>query len=52
MTSLSLYEWTFYPKNGSTNFKNLAVWTPQDFNSMLGHFSTLCIGLTNISDKY
>ena len=28
-------------KNGQTYFKNLAVWTPQDFESMFGHFSTL-----------
>ena len=28
-------------KNGQTYFKNLAVWTPQDFQSMFGHFSTL-----------
>ena len=29
-------------KNGQTYFKNLAVFTPQDFYSMFGHFSTLC----------
>ena len=29
-------------KNGQTYFKNLAVFTPQDFKSMFGHFSTLC----------
>ena len=28
-------------KNGQTYFKNLAVFTPQDFQSMFGHFSTL-----------
>ena len=28
-------------KNGQTYFKNLAVFTPQDFKSMFGHFSTL-----------
>ena len=28
-------------KNGQTNFKNLAVFTPQDFKSMFNHFSTL-----------
>ena len=29
-------------KNGQTYFKNLAVFTPQDFKSMFGHFSILC----------
>ena len=29
-------------KNGQTYFKNFAVFTPQDFKSMFGHFSTLC----------
>ena len=28
-------------KNGQTYFKNIAVFTPQDFESMFGHFSTL-----------
>ena len=28
-------------KNGRTYFKSLAVWKPQDFKSMFGHFSTL-----------
>ena len=28
-------------KNGQTYFIKLAVWTPQDLQSMLGHFSTL-----------
>ena len=28
-------------KNGQTYYKNLAVFTPQDFYSMFGHFSTL-----------
>ena len=28
-------------KNGQTYFKYLAVFTPQDFSSMFGHFSTL-----------
>ena len=28
-------------KNGQTYFKNLAVFTPQDFKIMFGHFSTL-----------
>ena len=28
-------------KNGHTYFKNLAVITPQDFESMFGHFLTL-----------
>ena len=28
-------------KNNQTYFKNLAVFTPQDFESMFGHFSTL-----------
>ena len=35
-------------KNGQTYFKNLVVFTTQDFHSMLGHFSTLCMkGLTH-----
>ena len=29
--------------NGQTYFKSLAVWTPQDFKSMFGHFLTLCM---------
>ena len=29
-------------KNGQTYIKNIAVFTPQDFKSMFGHFSTLC----------
>ena len=29
-------------KNGQTYFKNLAVFTPHNFKSMFGHFSTLC----------
>ena len=28
-------------KNGQTYFKNLAVFTPQDFKSLFGYFSTL-----------
>ena len=37
-------------QNGQTFFKNLAVWTPQDFWSMFGHFTTLCVeGLTHSS---
>ena len=28
-------------KNGPTRFKNLALWTPQDFQSMFVQFSTL-----------
>ena len=30
-------------KNGQTYFKNLPVFTKQDFQSLFGHFSTLCI---------
>ena len=30
-------------KNGQTYFKNLAVWTPQDFLNMFNHYSTLCM---------
>ena len=30
-------------KNGQTYFKSLVVWKPQDFKSMFGHFSTLCL---------
>ena len=29
--------------NGQTYFKNPAVFTPQDFQSMFGHFTTLCM---------
>ena len=29
--------------NGQTYFRNLAVFTPQDFQSMFGHFTTLCM---------
>ena len=28
-------------QNGQTYFKNLAVWTPQDFQSMFDYFATL-----------
>ena len=27
-------------KNGQTHFKNLSLWTTQNFQSMFGHFST------------
>ena len=30
-------------ENGQTYFKNLAVFTTQDFKSMSGHFTALCI---------
>ena len=30
-------------RNRQIHFKNLAVFTPQDFKSMFGHFLTLCI---------
>ena len=30
-------------QNGQTCFKNLAVFTPQDYQSMFGHFTTLCM---------
>ena len=30
-------------KNGQTYFKNLVVFTPQDFKSMFEHFSTSCM---------
>ena len=34
-------------KNDQIYFKNLAVFTTQDFQGMFGHFSTLCMkGLT------
>ena len=37
-------------KNGQTYFRNLAVFTPQDFYSMFDRFSTLCIkGLKQIN---
>ena len=29
-------------QNSQTYFKNLAVFTPQDFKSMFDHFTTLC----------
>ena len=35
-------------KNGQTYFKNLAVSTPQDFKSMFGHFSILCMKGLNL----
>ena len=39
-------------KNGQTCFKNLAVFTPQDFKSMSDHFSTLWMkGLATSSQK-
>ena len=39
-------------KNGQIYFKKLAVWTPSDFLSMSGHFSTLCMdGLNRVSLK-
>ena len=41
-------------KNGQTYFKNLAVWTRQDFYSMLGHFLTLYMkrGKFNVRAKW
>ena len=44
-------------KNGQTYFKNLAVLTPQNFSSKLGHFSTSYLkGLSTfprfLSDSY
>ena len=33
----------FAYNNGRIYFKNLAVLTPQDFKSMFGHFTTLCM---------
>ena len=30
-------------KYGQTYFKNLALFTPQNFKSMFVHFSTLCM---------
>ena len=30
-------------ENGETYFKNLAVFTPQDFKIMVGHYTTLCM---------
>ena len=36
-------------KNSQTNFINLALFTPQKFESMFNHFSTLCLkGLKQI----
>ena len=36
--------------NGQTYFKDLAVFTPQDFKSMFSHFTTLCMkGLTRLT---
>ena len=37
-TLLSIMLW-----DGQTCFKNLAVWTPQDLESIFGHFTTLCM---------
>ena len=34
-------------KNGQTYFKHLAVWTPQNFYIMCGHFSTKCMKRLN-----
>ena len=42
--TLTLY---FILKNDQTYFKNLTVFTPQDFWSMFSHFSTWNKGLTN-----
>ena len=38
-------------KNGQTYFKNLAAFTPQDFYSIFGHFSTCVKTLILKSDK-
>ena len=39
--------------NGQTYFKNLAWWTPQDFKSMFGHFTTLYMkGLTHFNPMF
>ena len=34
-------------KNGQTYFKNLVVFTPQDFKSIFDHFSILCMKCLN-----
>ena len=36
-------------KNSQKYFKSLAVFTPQDFESMFSHFSTLC--MKGLKDK-
>ena len=36
-------------KNGQIHFKILALLRLQDFKSMLGHFSTLCMKMVRIS---
>ena len=39
--------------NGQTYFKNLAAFTPQDFKSMFGHFTTLCMkGLIHLNSMF
>ena len=39
--------------NGQTYIENLAVFTLQDFQSMCGHFTTLCMkGLKAMAEKY
>ena len=42
-TTLALIFSCISLKNGKTYFKNLAVFTPHDFQSIFGHFSTLCM---------
>ena len=37
-------------KNGQTYFRNLTVWTTQDFKSTFDHFSALCIKEIRIQD--
>ena len=40
-------------KDGQTYFENNAVWTPQDFESVFGHFSLLLMkGLRCFSFNY
>ena len=38
-------------KNGQTYVKNLAAFTPQDFQSIFGHFSTSMKGLVYLHTK-
>ena len=43
MWNLSLTMSWMLLKNSQTYFKNLAEWAPQDFKSIFGHFSKLCM---------
>ena len=41
--------------NGQTHSKNIAAFMPQDFQSMFGHFTTLCLkglSLSNLGESF